>query len=143
MIDIKPEAMETLREVITCAEYHPTDSSLCVFTTSAGAVHLVDTRIQALYRKNIVQSFESASNYPVNTFKQRGINRSISFNERNADASAMSPAVANVTNLLNFLSPDASIPSKQLRDNKDHNSPLQLQHTTFANEVGMSISDIK
>ena len=61
VIDIKPDTMEELSEVITCAEYHPSDSSLLAYGTSRGAINLIDTRARAIYDKATVALLESRS----------------------------------------------------------------------------------
>jgi serine/threonine-protein phosphatase 2A regulatory subunit B len=44
VVDIKPEDMAELSEVITCAKYHPSQCSLLGYATSKGAVRMVDLR---------------------------------------------------------------------------------------------------
>uniref|UniRef100_A0A0R3WLT6 Serine/threonine-protein phosphatase 2A 55 kDa regulatory subunit B n=1 Tax=Hydatigena taeniaeformis TaxID=6205 RepID=A0A0R3WLT6_HYDTA len=48
IVDIKPVNMEELSEVITAAEFHPTDCSLFMYSSSKGILRLCDMRQQAL-----------------------------------------------------------------------------------------------
>ena len=48
VVDIKPENMEELAEVITCAEFHPRDCAQFAYSTSKGVVRLCDLRSRAL-----------------------------------------------------------------------------------------------
>jgi len=48
IIDIKPANMEDLAEVITAAEFHPTDCSTMVYSSSKGTIRLCDMRDRAL-----------------------------------------------------------------------------------------------
>ena len=48
VVDIKPENMEELAEVITCAEFHPHDCAQFAYSTSKGVVRLCDLRSHAL-----------------------------------------------------------------------------------------------
>ena len=48
IVDLKPESMEDLTEVITCAECHPTNCSLFAYSSSKGISRLVDMRERAL-----------------------------------------------------------------------------------------------
>jgi len=48
IVDIKPENMEELSEVITCAEFHPFDCAQFAYCTSKGLVRLCDLRAHAL-----------------------------------------------------------------------------------------------
>jgi len=48
IVDIKPENMEELSEVITCAEFHPRDCAQFAYSTSKGVVRLCDLRSHAL-----------------------------------------------------------------------------------------------
>ena len=52
IVDIKPANMEELTEVITAAEFHPTECSLFVYSSSKGTVRLCDMRSQALCDKH-------------------------------------------------------------------------------------------
>ncbi len=40
--------MEELTEVITAAEFHPTDCNILVYSSSKGSIRLCDMRAQAL-----------------------------------------------------------------------------------------------
>lgn len=48
VVDIKPESMEDLTEVITCAEFHPTSSHIFAYASSKGCLRLADMRAAAL-----------------------------------------------------------------------------------------------
>jgi len=48
IVDIKPENMEDLTEVITAAEFHPTHCSTFAYSNSRGAIKLGDMRASAL-----------------------------------------------------------------------------------------------
>jgi len=52
IVDIKPANMEELTEVITAAEFHPSECSLFVYSSSKGTVRLCDMRSQALCDKH-------------------------------------------------------------------------------------------
>ena len=48
IVDIKPANMEELTEVITAAEFHPTECNVLVYSSSKGSIRLCDMRSQAL-----------------------------------------------------------------------------------------------
>ena len=48
IVDIKPANMEELTEVITAAEFHPTECNTFVYSSSKGTIRLCDMRQQAL-----------------------------------------------------------------------------------------------
>lgn len=48
IVDMKPVNMEELSEVITAAEFHPTDCNIFAHSSSKGIVRLCDMRQQAL-----------------------------------------------------------------------------------------------
>lgn len=48
IVDIKPSNMEDLTEVITSAEFHPTQCSTFAYSSSKGNIRLVDMRQSAL-----------------------------------------------------------------------------------------------
>ena len=48
IVDIKPENMEELTEVITCSEFHPTHCNLFMYSSSKGTIKLCDTRDASL-----------------------------------------------------------------------------------------------
>lgn len=48
IVDIKPANMEELTEVITSAEFHPTQCNLLMYSSSKGTIKLVDMRQNAL-----------------------------------------------------------------------------------------------
>lgn len=59
MVDIKPDTMEELTEVVTCAEHHPTDPSLIIYATSRGTINIIDTRMRSTFDRNVVQKLET------------------------------------------------------------------------------------
>lgn len=48
IVDIKPANMEELTEVITAAEFHPSECNLFVYSSSKGTIRLCDMRSRAL-----------------------------------------------------------------------------------------------
>ncbi|KAG9412213.1 protein phosphatase 2A regulatory subunit cdc55 [Aphanomyces cochlioides] len=48
IVDIKPNNMEELTEVITSADFHPTHCNIMMYSTSRGSVKLGDMRMSAL-----------------------------------------------------------------------------------------------
>ncbi len=50
IIDIKPDNMEELTEVITSVQFHPTNCNILSFSSSRGAIKVCDTRSAALCR---------------------------------------------------------------------------------------------
>lgn len=48
IVDIKPDAMEDLTEVITCAEFHSSAPHIFVYGSSKGLIRLADMRASAL-----------------------------------------------------------------------------------------------
>lgn len=60
IVDIKPDSMEELSEVVTCATYHPTDSSLLAYATSRGTACVIDTRMRSLIDRNAVLRIEAS-----------------------------------------------------------------------------------
>lgn len=56
MIDIKPDNMEELTEVITSVQFHPTSSNILAFSSSRGAIKICDTRTSALC-KNYARTY--------------------------------------------------------------------------------------
>eukprot|EP00897_Mesotaenium_endlicherianum_P006297 jgi/Mesen1/5696/ME000288S04905 len=48
IVDIKPVNMEDLTEVITSAEFHPTECNLLAYSSSKGTIRLIDMRQSAL-----------------------------------------------------------------------------------------------
>ena len=48
IVDLKPENMEELAEVVTAARFHPRDCSMLMWSSSKGVVKLADTRQAAL-----------------------------------------------------------------------------------------------
>ncbi|SPR02050.1 unnamed protein product (mitochondrion) [Plasmodiophora brassicae] len=48
IIDIKPENMEELTEVVTSAQFHPVSCNQLIFSSSRGVIRLMDMRCKAL-----------------------------------------------------------------------------------------------
>ncbi|KAL0722776.1 hypothetical protein Bca4012_037375 [Brassica carinata] len=48
IVDVKPEKMEDLSEVITSAEFHPTHCNMLAYSSSKGPIRLIDLRQSAL-----------------------------------------------------------------------------------------------
>jgi len=44
VLDMKPDNLDELDEVISSAEFHPTNSNLFLYTTSKGFLHICDLR---------------------------------------------------------------------------------------------------
>ncbi len=64
VVDIKPENMEDLTEVITCAEFHPTSCHIFMHSSSRGNVKLCDLRQAALcdrWAKEFEESADSSA----------------------------------------------------------------------------------
>lgn len=57
IVDIKPENMEELTEVITSAEFHPSQCNLMMYSSSKGSIKLCDMRDAALCDQH-AKSFE-------------------------------------------------------------------------------------
>ena len=51
VVDIKPNNMDELTEVITAAKFHPEHCNVLAYSTSRGMIKLVDTRVSALCDK--------------------------------------------------------------------------------------------
>src|SRR5688572_23295581 len=54
VVNIKPEDMEELTEVITCSEFHPKDCNLLVYATSKGIIRMGDLRDSATCTKYVL-----------------------------------------------------------------------------------------
>jgi serine/threonine-protein phosphatase 2A regulatory subunit B len=48
IVDIKPENMDELTEVITCADFHPQECNVLIYATSKGVIRMGDLRSSAL-----------------------------------------------------------------------------------------------
>jgi serine/threonine-protein phosphatase 2A regulatory subunit B len=51
IIDIKPENMDELTEVITCSDLHPSSCNILIYSTSKGVIRLADLRDSALCKR--------------------------------------------------------------------------------------------
>jgi len=49
VVDMKPRSMEELDEIVTHCEFHPRNSSVFLYTTSKGLLHLCDFRAAAQF----------------------------------------------------------------------------------------------
>ena len=66
IVDIKPENMEELTEVITAADFHPTHCNTFMYTSSRGCIKLADMRQSALcdsYAKNFEVSDDAEKSF--------------------------------------------------------------------------------
>ena len=61
IVDIKPDDMEELSEVITAAEFHPTCASQLIYSSSKGLVRLCDLRESARVEKTSGRIFGHAA----------------------------------------------------------------------------------
>jgi serine/threonine-protein phosphatase 2A regulatory subunit B len=61
IIDIKPENMDELAEVITCSDLHPSSCNILIYATSKGVIRLADLRDSALC-KRYAKEFEDTGN---------------------------------------------------------------------------------
>lgn len=50
LVDLKPNNIEELSEVITHVEYHPTRSDVFMFSSSKGYISLCDLRVSSKYQ---------------------------------------------------------------------------------------------
>lgn len=64
IVDIKPTNMEELTEVITCAEFHPQQCNLFMYSSSKGTIKLCDMRTNSVCQ-NKTKIFEEFTN-PIN-----------------------------------------------------------------------------
>jgi len=67
VVDIKPENMEELTEVITSAEFHPTHCNLMMYSSSKGTIKLCDLRDAALC-DNQAKTFEEEEDPATKSF---------------------------------------------------------------------------
>lgn len=68
IIDIKPDNMEELTEVITSVQFHPSNCNLLTFSSSRGAIKVCDTRSAALCR-NYARVYAEVQKEGANTNK--------------------------------------------------------------------------
>lgn len=50
VVDMKPKSMEELDEIVTHCEFHPRNSSVFLYTTSKGLLHICDFRAAASFQ---------------------------------------------------------------------------------------------
>ncbi|KAG1675988.1 hypothetical protein FOA52_014232 [Chlamydomonas sp. UWO 241] len=64
IVDIKPSSMENLTEVITSAEFHPTECNVLAYSSSKGCIRLADMRSAALcdHHAKAFEEVESQAN---------------------------------------------------------------------------------
>ena len=55
MVDLKPDNLEDLSEVITCARYHPVDSNVFLYATSKGVIRVADMRKSSICDQTAMQ----------------------------------------------------------------------------------------
>ena len=67
VVDMKPDSMDTLSEVLTTATFHPYQSHIFAYSTSTGAVKLADMRVSALC-DNSVRNFKDTTTVSPNSF---------------------------------------------------------------------------
>lgn len=60
MVDIKPENMDELSEVITCSDFHPNQCNHFIYSSSKGIIRLGDLRHSALCEKH-AKAFEDTT----------------------------------------------------------------------------------
>ena len=73
-MDIKPDDMEELSEVITAAEFHPQQTNTLVYSSSKGVVRLCDLRERALCDRGGGKVFEQpASEGEKSFFSEVGV----------------------------------------------------------------------
>ncbi|KAH0575747.1 Protein phosphatase PP2A regulatory subunit B [Spironucleus salmonicida] len=73
VVDLKPPKLDEVSEVITYADYSPTNSAVFVFGTSHGGVCLADTRISAICDRvcrNFANPLQSTADLPYHIFGQ-------------------------------------------------------------------------
>ena len=59
IVDIKPVNMEELTEVITAAEFHPTQCNVFMYSSSKSNIKLADMRDSALCDRHAKRKFDS------------------------------------------------------------------------------------
>lgn len=59
IVDIKPVNMEELTEVITAAEFHPTQCNVFMYSSSKSNIKLADMRDSALCDRHAKREFDS------------------------------------------------------------------------------------
>ena len=67
VVDMKPQDMESLSEVLTAACFHPTQSHIFAYSTSTGAVRLADMRAAALC-DNSAKEFKDCTSRSAHAF---------------------------------------------------------------------------
>lgn len=61
MIDLKPDAIEDLTEVLTVSQFHPSEPHLLGYATSKGNVNLCDMRLSSDFRHSSISSSATAA----------------------------------------------------------------------------------
>jgi serine/threonine-protein phosphatase 2A regulatory subunit B len=70
VIDMKPKSMEELDEIVTHCEFHPRNSSVFLYTTSKGLLHLCDFRAAASFQNQSSLRFEVGLGQKKNAFSE-------------------------------------------------------------------------
>ena len=138
LIDIKPTSMEELTEVITCAEYHPNDSALCVYATSAGSIKVIDTRSKSSFDRQAATTIDSVAHscrvyhHPTTLDIPSALQNSSSFsNNMGLSKSPLSSSFNRIAGATIMMKDASSSP------------PINTSNTSFFHEMISSISDIR
>ena len=78
MIDIKPENMEDLAEVITYSRFHPTENSVFAFSSSKGVIRLCDMR-RSTHHEQHAKRKKKLKNYAIQKLLKNNLNSSFKF----------------------------------------------------------------
>ena len=70
VIDLKPEDLTDLSEVITSSQYHPISDNMFLYSTSKGVVNVADLRKSSICDNNAVVLFESEDPSKKNFFTE-------------------------------------------------------------------------
>lgn len=76
IVDIKPENMDELTEVITCADFHPQLCNVLIYATSKGVIRMGDLRQSALcekYAKGTLCLFPASRSHLSQSMKIRNL----------------------------------------------------------------------
>jgi serine/threonine-protein phosphatase 2A regulatory subunit B len=136
LVDLKPESMEELSEVVTCAAYHPTDSSLLCYATSRGAACVIDTRMRSLVDKNTVLKIEASGARSFGPRDDRSVVLHCDSLHDSQDARAQQNSPASQLSRLAAASSAVASASST--------APLSVEKSTsFFSEMITSVSDVK
>jgi serine/threonine-protein phosphatase 2A regulatory subunit B len=56
LLDLKPNSLDELEEVVTKCEFHPTNPNMFLYTTSKGFLHLCDLRENSSFQNSSTMS---------------------------------------------------------------------------------------